>query len=69
MGYLHNENETKDAFNDESWLKLGGDLGYVDDDGFNVVLGKAENFITLSSEEIICPERVLLVKADQVVVS
>ena len=57
MGYLNKENETKEVMTSEHWLKLG-DLGYHDEDGFVSVLGKEENFITLSTGEVISPLRV-----------
>ena len=59
MGYLHNDLETKAAVADDFWLKQSGDLGYTDDDGFVVVLGKKENFITLTSGEVISPHKVI----------
>ena len=58
MGYLNKENETKEVMTSEHWLKLG-DLGYHDEDGFVSVLGKEENFITLSTGEVISPLRVI----------
>ena len=58
MGYLNKENETKQVINSEdNWLKLG-DLGYTDLEGFTVVFGKSEDFITLKSEEVVSPLRV-----------
>jgi long-subunit acyl-CoA synthetase (AMP-forming) len=74
MGYLNRENETRDVFvpgietdkestegaaanDDQNWLKLG-DLGFIDEDGFLVVLGKSENFISLNTNEMICPAKV-----------
>ena len=58
MGYLLNDKETREAFNEDNWLRLGEkDVGYVDDDGFNVFLGRPRNYITLKSGEVICPNR------------
>lgn len=58
MGYLNKENETKEIINSEdNWLKLG-DLGYIDSEGYTAVLGKANDFITLKSEEVISPFRI-----------
>ena len=59
MGYLLNDKDTKEAFNADNWLKLGDeDVGFVDDDGFNVFLGRPRNFVTLKTGEIICPNKV-----------
>ena len=57
MGYLNKENETKEVMNSENWLKLG-DLGFLDEDAFLSVIGKEENFITLTTGEVISPFRV-----------
>ena len=57
MGYLNKPNETKGIMTNENWLKLG-DLGYLDEDSYLSVLGKQENFITLSTGEVISPFRV-----------
>lgn len=57
MGYLNKENETKEVMTADNWLKLG-DLGFLDEDSFLSVLGKEENFITLTTGEVISPLRV-----------
>lgn len=57
MGYINKENETKEVMSEDNWLRLG-DLGYLDDDSFIWVLGKADNFITLNSGEVVCPLRI-----------
>jgi len=57
MGYLNKENETRDALTSDNWLKLG-DLGFLDEDGFVSILGKEENFITLTTGEVISPFRI-----------
>ena len=46
----------------QNWLKLK-DLGFIDDDGFLVVLGKPDDFITLNTREIICPAKVNMIKS------
>jgi long-subunit acyl-CoA synthetase (AMP-forming) len=43
--------------NFNSRLRLG-DLGLMDEDGFLIVLGRLDEFITLSSGEVISPLRV-----------
>merc|ERR1719412_1646331 len=74
MGYLNRESETRDVFvpvtetekettegatanDNQNWLKLK-DLGFIDDDGFLVVLGKPDDFITLNTREMICPMKI-----------
>lgn len=59
MGYLHNESDTKASLDENHWLRHGGDIGYMDDDGFVVILGKKESFVTLKSQEVIYPLRVI----------
>ena len=63
MGYLNKENETKEVMNSENWLKLG-DLGFLDEDAFLSVIGKEENFITLTTGEVISPFRVCSITFD-----
>ena len=46
--------ETSAANDKRHWLKLG-DLGYNDEDEFLVILGKPDEFVSLSTREIICP--------------
>ena len=45
----------------QDWLKLG-DIGFIDEDGFLVVLGKSEDFITLNTNELISPTKVIILK-------
>ena len=47
-------------------LRLG-DLGVLDDDGFLIVLGKLEEFITIKSGEVISPLRVSTFENDMMV--
>ena len=55
------ENAEAATSNDkQNWLKLK-DLGFIDDDGFLVVLGKPDDFITLNTREIICPAKVNMI--------
>ena len=39
MGYLNNEEKTKEAIDDEGWLH-SGDIGKVDKDGFIFITGR-----------------------------
>ena len=43
----------------QNWIKLG-DLGFIDEDGFLVVLGRSEDFITLNTNEVISPTKVVI---------
>ena len=49
MGYLNNEEKTKEAIDDEGWLH-SGDIGRIDEDGFLYVTGRIKgNTIQLNS--------------------
>ena len=39
MGYLNNEEKTKETIDDEGWLH-SGDIGRIDDDGFLYITGR-----------------------------
>ena len=39
MGYLNNEEKTKEAIDDEGWLH-SGDVGRIDEDGFLWLTGR-----------------------------
>ena len=51
------KSEVKTSSDKQNWLKLG-DLGFIDEDGFLVVLGRGEDFITLNTNEVIAPTKV-----------
>lgn len=39
MGYLNNEEKTKEAIDDEGWLH-SGDIGRIDENGFLYITGR-----------------------------
>ena len=39
MGYLNNEEKTKETIDDEGWLHTG-DIGRIDEDGYLWVIGR-----------------------------
>jgi long-chain acyl-CoA synthetase len=56
-GYLHLPHKTAEAFTADGWFKTG-DLGYLDEDGYVHLVGRASSRITLPGGEKIWPERV-----------
>ena len=54
MGYLNNEEKTKEAIDDEGWLH-SGDIGRIDEDGFLWITGriKGEVLILYAGPEIV----------------
>ena len=57
IGYLEDEQSTKDAFTPDGFFKTG-DIGYIDKDGFLYITGRRKNVIILSNGKNIYPEEI-----------
>lgn len=55
LGYWRRPELTREAVDDQGWLRTG-DLGFVDRDGYLFVTGRAKNLIVLPSGENVPPE-------------
>ena len=55
MGYLNNEEKTKETIDDEGWLH-SGDIGRIDEDGFLWITGRIKGELgwTLTSSTYTC---------------
>lgn len=54
-GYWNDEEATKDAFDDDGWLRTG-DLVRIDENGYIYIIGRIKNLIILSNGENVSPE-------------
>ncbi|ESO92499.1 hypothetical protein LOTGIDRAFT_120433, partial [Lottia gigantea] len=54
MGYLQQEEKTKEVMTDEGWLRTG-DIGRVDKDGFLFITGRIKEIIITAGGENIAP--------------
>ncbi len=55
MGYYEDDNATKEAIDNEGWFHTG-DLGYIDDEGFVTITGRAKSMIVLNNGKKAFPE-------------
>ncbi|MCL1859515.1 MAG: AMP-binding protein [Oscillospiraceae bacterium] len=57
LGYLDNEEATKEVFTEDGFFKTG-DIGYIDKDGYVYITGRKKNIIILSNGKNIYPEEI-----------
>jgi long-chain acyl-CoA synthetase len=55
MGYYQDDNATKEAIDGEGWFHTG-DLGFIDDEGFITITGRAKSMIVLNNGKKAFPE-------------
>ena len=56
-GYYHNPQETADAIDEDGWFHTG-DFGFIDSDGFLIVIGRKKEMIVTSGGKNIWPEHI-----------
>lgn len=54
LGYMYNEEKTKEAIDEDGWLHTG-DVGSIDDDGFYSIIGRIKELIITSGGENCAP--------------
>jgi len=57
QGYYKMPEETKEAFTDDGWLKTG-DLGYLDEENYLYLTGRAKNMIVTEGGKNVYPEEI-----------
>ena len=62
-GYRNNPEANAKAFTDDGWYR-SGDLGYLDDDGYLVLVGRVKEMIVLPDGKNIAPDEVEAVYAE-----
>ncbi len=56
-GYLNNEEATRQVIDEDGWLYTG-DLGFVDEEGYVHICGRAKNLIVTSAGKNVYPEEI-----------
>ncbi len=57
QGYYHLPEETKKVFTEDGWFKTG-DLGWLDDEGYLMLAGRAKNMIVTEGGKNVYPEEI-----------
>jgi len=72
LGYYKMPQETRDVFTEDGWFKTG-DLGYLDDENYLYLTGRAKNMIVTAGGKNVYPEEIenrfqLFSEIDQILV-